>query len=90
VLQIQQILSMDNDDITLPADTLAILNQFLAERTQREHDEEQRMVNQTGKDAHFEEDWVQKLTAIMYLIYSLTYFFSNSVSFGTVRERNVQ
>ncbi|XP_017857279.1 PREDICTED: protein-lysine N-methyltransferase CG9154 [Drosophila arizonae] len=48
---------MDNDDITLPADTLAILNEFLAERTQREHEEEQRMINKTGKDAHFEEDW---------------------------------
>lgn len=50
---------MDNDDITLPADTLAILNEFLAERSQREHDEEQRVVNKTGKDAHFEEDWVK-------------------------------
>ncbi|EDW63619.1 protein-lysine N-methyltransferase CG9154 [Drosophila virilis] len=48
---------MDNDDITLPADTLAILNEFLAERSKREHDEEQRMLNKTGKDAHFEEDW---------------------------------
>lgn len=50
---------MDNDDITLPADTLAILNEFLAERSQRERDEEQRVVNKTGKDAHFEEDWVK-------------------------------
>ncbi|KAH8404394.1 hypothetical protein KR222_010634 [Zaprionus bogoriensis] len=48
---------MDNDEITLPADTLAILNEFLAERSQREHEEEQRMASKTGKDAHFEEDW---------------------------------
>ncbi|XP_060665293.1 protein-lysine N-methyltransferase CG9154 [Drosophila nasuta] len=48
---------MDDDDTSLPADTLAILQQFLAERTQREHDEQQLMINVTGLDAHFEEDW---------------------------------
>ncbi|EDW02874.1 protein-lysine N-methyltransferase CG9154 [Drosophila grimshawi] len=47
----------NNDETTLPADTLAILNEFLAERSQREHAEEQRQINKTGKDAHFEEDW---------------------------------
>lgn len=57
---------MDNDDITLPADTLAILNEFLVERAQREHDEEQRMKNKTGKDAHFEEDWVKGLSNVMH------------------------
>ncbi|XP_030377632.1 protein-lysine N-methyltransferase CG9154 [Scaptodrosophila lebanonensis] len=46
-----------DDDLTLPADTMAILNEFLAERAQREQEEEQRIVNKTGKDAHFEEDW---------------------------------
>lgn len=56
-LEIELIITMDNDDISLPADTLAILHEFLAERSQREQDEEQRMINQTGKDAHFEEDW---------------------------------
>ncbi|KAH8404987.1 hypothetical protein KR215_008251 [Drosophila sulfurigaster] len=50
---------MDDDDTSLPADTLAILQQFLAERTQREHNEQQLMINVSGLDAHFEEDWVR-------------------------------
>ncbi|KAH8375109.1 hypothetical protein KR093_011650 [Drosophila rubida] len=48
---------MDDDEVKLPADTLAILQEFLAERKQREHDEEQRVINQSGTDAQFEEDW---------------------------------
>ncbi|XP_068150652.1 protein-lysine N-methyltransferase CG9154 [Drosophila tropicalis] len=48
---------MDDDDIALPADTLAILNEFLAERSKREADEEERVVNKTGREAKFEEDW---------------------------------
>ncbi|XP_017048979.1 protein-lysine N-methyltransferase CG9154 [Drosophila ficusphila] len=46
-----------DDDISLPADTLAILNEFLSERFKREAEEENQIVNKTGKDAHFEEDW---------------------------------
>lgn len=60
--------AMDNDDITLPADTLAILNEFLAERSQREHDEEQRLADKSGKDAHFEEDWVNNKSRYMELL----------------------
>lgn len=48
------------DEITLPADTLAILNEFLAERSKREAEEEDRIVNKTGKDAVFEEDWARR------------------------------
>ncbi|XP_016946136.1 protein-lysine N-methyltransferase CG9154 [Drosophila biarmipes] len=44
-------------DIMLPADTLAILNEFLLERSKRKVDEENQVVNQTGIDAEFEEDW---------------------------------
>ncbi|KAH8326016.1 hypothetical protein KR067_012636 [Drosophila pandora] len=46
-----------DDDVSLPADTLAILNEFLAERSKREAEEEDRILNKTGKDALFEEDW---------------------------------
>ncbi|KAH8240935.1 hypothetical protein KR026_008381 [Drosophila bipectinata] len=46
-----------DDDISLPADTLAILNEFLAERSKREAEEEDRILNKTGKDGLFEEDW---------------------------------
>ncbi|XP_017010475.1 protein-lysine N-methyltransferase CG9154 [Drosophila takahashii] len=46
-----------DDDISLPADTLAILNEFLSERTKREAEEENQIINKTGKDAQFEEDW---------------------------------
>ncbi|XP_017079513.2 protein-lysine N-methyltransferase CG9154 [Drosophila eugracilis] len=42
-----------DDDLSLPADTLAILNEFLSERSKREAEEG----SQIGKDAHFEEDW---------------------------------
>ncbi|XP_017153446.2 protein-lysine N-methyltransferase CG9154 [Drosophila miranda] len=45
------------DDLALPADTLAILNEFLAERSKREAEEEDRIVNQDGKEATFEENW---------------------------------
>ncbi|XP_033151113.1 protein-lysine N-methyltransferase CG9154 [Drosophila mauritiana] len=46
-----------DDDISLPADTLAILNEFLLERSKREAEEENQIANKTGKDAQFEEDW---------------------------------
>ncbi|XP_017033060.1 protein-lysine N-methyltransferase CG9154 [Drosophila kikkawai] len=46
-----------DDDVTLPADTLAILNEFLAERSSREAEEKDRIVNKTGKEGFFEEDW---------------------------------
>ncbi|KAH8298184.1 hypothetical protein KR018_010558 [Drosophila ironensis] len=46
-----------DEEIALPADTLAILNEFLAERSKREAEEEDRIANKTGKDALFEEDW---------------------------------
>ncbi|XP_034668506.1 protein-lysine N-methyltransferase CG9154 [Drosophila subobscura] len=46
-----------DDDLALPADTLAILNEFLAERSKREAEEEDRIVNQDGKEATFEENW---------------------------------
>ncbi|KAH8281212.1 hypothetical protein KR044_005650 [Drosophila immigrans] len=48
---------MDDDGIALSAETLTILNKFLAERSERERNEEQRMINQSGKDSFFEEDW---------------------------------
>ncbi|XP_017130618.1 protein-lysine N-methyltransferase CG9154 [Drosophila elegans] len=46
-----------DDEISLPADTLAILNEFLLERSKREAEEEIQIANKTGKDALFEEDW---------------------------------
>jgi len=48
-----------DDDISLPADTLAILNEFLLERSKREAEEENQIANKTGKDAQFEEDWAR-------------------------------
>ncbi|XP_017855305.1 protein-lysine N-methyltransferase CG9154 [Drosophila busckii] len=48
---------MEDDEIALPADTLAILNEFLSERSQREREEEEQVKHKTGKDAQFEEDW---------------------------------
>lgn len=53
-----------DDDVSLPADTLAILNEFLAERSKREAEEEDRILNKTGKDALFEEDWVSTWTEL--------------------------
>ena len=49
---------MIDDDISLPADTLAILNQFLAEKAQREQQELEKIEQKAGKEAEFEEDWV--------------------------------
>ncbi|TMW44226.1 hypothetical protein DOY81_010698 [Sarcophaga bullata] len=48
---------MIDDDISLPADTLAILNQFLAEKAQREQQELEKIEQKAGKEAEFEEDW---------------------------------
>lgn len=50
---------MADDDISLPADTLAILNQFLAEKAQREQEELEKIEQKAGKEAVFEEDWVR-------------------------------
>lgn len=52
---------MADDDISLPADTLAILNQFLAEKAQREQEELEKIEQKAGKEAVFEEDWVRVL-----------------------------
>lgn len=49
---------MEDDDISLPADTLAILQQFLAEKAQREQQELEKIEQKVGKEAEFEEDWV--------------------------------
>lgn len=51
---------MADDDICLPADTLAILNQFLAEKAQREQEELDKIEQKAGKEAVFEEDWVRE------------------------------
>ncbi|KAM7351361.1 protein-lysine N-methyltransferase CG9154 [Cochliomyia hominivorax] len=56
-LLISFINTMTDDDISLPADTLAILNQFLAEKAQREQEELERIEQKAGKEAQFEEDW---------------------------------
>ncbi|XP_023306957.2 protein-lysine N-methyltransferase CG9154 [Lucilia cuprina] len=48
---------MIDDDISLPADTLAILNQFLAEKAQRGQEELDKIEQKAGKEAEFEEDW---------------------------------
>ncbi|XP_075149997.1 protein-lysine N-methyltransferase CG9154 [Haematobia irritans] len=49
---------MEDDDVTtLPADTMAILQQFLAEKAQREQQELEKIEKKAGKDAEFEEDW---------------------------------
>ncbi|XP_013101301.2 protein-lysine N-methyltransferase CG9154 [Stomoxys calcitrans] len=48
---------MDDDEVTLPADTLAILQQFLVEKAQREQEEMEKIEKKAGKDAEFEEDW---------------------------------
>lgn len=49
---------MDEDEICLPADTLAILNQFLAEKSRREQEELEKVEQKAGKETQFEEDWV--------------------------------
>ncbi|XP_053959138.1 protein-lysine N-methyltransferase CG9154 [Anastrepha ludens] len=48
---------MDEEELTLPADTLQILNDFLQEKAQREREELDRIENQAGTEAMFEEDW---------------------------------
>ncbi|XP_061387711.1 protein-lysine N-methyltransferase CG9154 [Musca vetustissima] len=48
---------MEDDDICLPADTMAILQQFLAEKAQREQEEMEKVQQKAGKDTEFEEDW---------------------------------
>jgi len=48
-----------DEDILLPADTLAILNEFLSARSKRKAEEEYQIVNQAGMDAQFEEDWAR-------------------------------
>lgn len=45
----------DDDDCRLPADTLAVLQEFLKEKELREQAEQSR--EKTGTD--FEEDWVR-------------------------------
>ncbi|TMW41701.1 hypothetical protein DOY81_013220 [Sarcophaga bullata] len=52
---------MIDDDISLPADTLAYSNQFLAEKAQREQQELEKIEQKAGKEAEFEEDWVVKI-----------------------------
>lgn len=49
---------MDGDEITLPADTLKILNEFLEEKAKREREEMERIDNKSNSDIMFEEDWV--------------------------------
>ncbi|KAH8381190.1 hypothetical protein KR200_008541 [Drosophila serrata] len=73
-----------DDEISLPADTLAILNEFLAERSNREAEEKDRIVNKTGKDAHFEEDW--KLNTDLGLLQQLSQFWYSTQTKHTVRD----
>lgn len=47
----------DDDDIKLPADTLAILNEFLRNRNQAEQLELQ--IDGNNTNGTFEEDWVR-------------------------------
>lgn len=49
---------MDTDEITLPADTLKILNDFLEEKAKREREELERIENKSNDNIMFEEDWV--------------------------------
>ncbi|XP_017488910.1 PREDICTED: protein-lysine N-methyltransferase CG9154 [Rhagoletis zephyria] len=46
-----------DDEFTLPADTLKILNEFLQQKAQRERDELERIENKAASDVMFEEDW---------------------------------
>lgn len=48
--------SFDDDDIKLPADTLAILDEFLRNKSQAEQLELQ--IDGDNTDKAFEEDWV--------------------------------
>lgn len=48
---------MDTDEITLPADTLKILNDFLEEKAKREREELERIENKSNDNIMFEEDW---------------------------------
>lgn len=48
----------DDEQITLPEDTLKILKHFLNEKAKRERQEQEIVAEKTGKGATFEEDWV--------------------------------
>ncbi|KAH8385769.1 hypothetical protein KR009_009429 [Drosophila setifemur] len=59
-----------DEDVTLSPDTLAVLNEFLAERSKREADEGERIINQTGKEAMFEENWASNFFQLSQFWYS--------------------
>uniref|UniRef100_A0A1A9X292 Protein-lysine N-methyltransferase n=1 Tax=Glossina brevipalpis TaxID=37001 RepID=A0A1A9X292_9MUSC len=48
---------MEDENLSLSADTLAILNEFLKEKVDREREELEKIRNKNYKDLHFEEDW---------------------------------
>lgn len=50
--------AFDDDDIKLPADTLAILNEFLRNKNEAEQLELQ--IDGDNMDKAFEEDWVSR------------------------------
>lgn len=53
---------VDDDDVALPADTLAILNEFL--RAKYENDQlEQQSDGDNNKNIMFEEDWVRVVSS---------------------------
>lgn len=51
-------MSDSDDDITLPQDTLNILNEFLKEKQEREEEETNIINSKDGKSIEFEENWV--------------------------------
>lgn len=76
----------DDDDIRLPADTLAILNEFLQDKYDNQTEE-----LENGKTAiKIEEDWVREVNKIaMKRSKTNLFIYSNSVNFGMMKQQNL-
>lgn len=51
---------MEDEDLSLSPGTLAVLNEFLKEKADRERAELEKIKNKNYKDLQFQEDWVSK------------------------------
>ncbi|XP_055849702.1 protein-lysine N-methyltransferase CG9154 [Episyrphus balteatus] len=49
--------SLEDTDVTLTAETLHVLNEFLHEKAEREREEQNRVLGISGNTSMFEEDW---------------------------------
>lgn len=78
-IDVGEVEKFDDDDIKLPPDTLAILNDFLQNKKHAEQLEQQ--IDGTNSNNTFEEDWVGSQIMLrkpnLISIFIVSCFFSN-------------